>query len=198
MKIFAFIDMHGSLTALDKIKHKSANTDIIICGGDFTIFEQGIEHFLKEFDKLGKPFLIIHGNHEDDKVLEHLCKNHKNLIFLHKTHFIKDDILFLGWGGGGFSLRDEEFEKESKKFKELINKNKDKAVVLITHAPPYKTKLDYLSRDHHGNKSIRKFIDDNKIDLVLCGHFHENNEKIDKIGVTTIINPGPYGKMINL
>ncbi len=198
MKILSFVDIHGSMSAFKKIKQKAKNADIIVCGGDFTIFEQGIDHFLSVFDKLKKPFLIIHGNHEEDDIIRHLCKKHKNLFFLHKNHFVKDDILFLGWGGGGFSLRDREFEKHSKKFEELIKKNNDKAVVLVTHAPPYNTKLDLIVRGHHGNKSFTDFIKKNKIDLVLCGHLHENEGKMDKIGISTVINPGPYGRVINL
>src|SRR5210317_1760732 len=111
MKILAFIDMHGSLSALKKIKHKAKHADIIVCGGDFTIFEQGMKHFLEEFNKLKKPLLIIHGNHEEEQELRHLChEKYKNLFFLHKKHFIKDDVIFLGWGGGGFSKKDKEFE----------------------------------------------------------------------------------------
>lgn len=197
MKILAFIDTHGSLSAFKKIKQKAKHADIIICGGDFTIFDQGIKHILSNFNKLKKDFLIIHGNHEDERLVRHLCTKYKNLFFLHKKHFIKDDILFIGWGGGGFSFKDKEFEKDNKKFKKLIKKHKNKAVVLVTHAPPYKTKLDRVAHGHYGNKSFRDFIKENKIDLVLCGHFHENNNKQDKIKESTIINPGPYGRLIN-
>jgi len=34
--------------------------------------------------------------------------------------------------------------------------------------------------------------------LVLCGHFHENFRKQDKIKNTLIINPGPDGTIINV
>ena len=198
MKILAFVDMHGSLTAFEKIKSKAEKADIIVCCGDFTIFEQGLEHFLNVFNKLNKPFLLIHGNHEEDQVLAHLSKQYSNIHFIHNNHFVKDDVLFLAWGGGGFSMHDTDFEKQIKKFKGLIDKNKDKAVVFISHAPPYKTKLDYIVGNHNGNKSFRKFIEENRISLSLCGHFHENKDKIDKIGKTTIINPGPNGALINL
>jgi Icc-related predicted phosphoesterase len=30
------------------------------------------------------------------------------------------------------------------------------------------------------------------VDLLLCGHLHENAGIIEKIGRTTIINPGNY------
>ena len=172
MIILAFVDMHGSLTAFEKIKEKSKKADVIVCCGDFTVFEQGIEHFLSAFNKLNKPFLLIHGNHEDDNLLKHLCKQYNNIHFIHNNHFIKDDILFLGWGGGGFSFVDRDFEKECKRFRQIINKNDDKAIVLVTHAPPYKTKLDHINGDYSGNKSLRGFIEKNRLSFVLCGHFH--------------------------
>jgi len=99
MKILAFIDMHGSLSAFKKIKKKAKNADIIVCGGDFTIFEQGIKHFLEDFNKLKKPFLLIHGNHEEEAELRHFCHKYKNIHFIHGKHFIQDDVIFLGWGG---------------------------------------------------------------------------------------------------
>ena len=106
MRILTFIDSHGSITALKKIKQKAKHADIIVCGGDFTIFEQDIKHILLEFNKLKKDFLIIHGNHESENIVRHLCTVHKNLFYLHNKYFIKDDILFIGWGGGGFSFKD--------------------------------------------------------------------------------------------
>ena len=198
MKILAFIDMHGSVTALKKIKKKSQNCDIIVCGGDFTIFEQNMEKLLKEFSKLKKEVLMIHGNHEEEELLRHFCHKYKNIHFIHGTHFIYKDVVFLGWGGGGFSLRDKEFEKKGKKFKKFLHNHKDKAFVLVTHAPPHNTKLDKIGKDHVGNKSIRNFIKDNKVDLGISGHIHENDGKMDKIGKSTVIHPGREGKILKI
>ncbi len=91
---------------------------------------------------------------------------------------------------------DKGFEKTSIKFKKIIHANKGKKIILVTHAPPYKTRLDKLVGGHCGNKSIRYFIERNKIDLLICGHLHENFGKEDKIKRTKIINPGPFGKIV--
>tara|TARA_Y100000310_G_scaffold335032_1_gene416093 strand:+ start:158 stop:754 length:597 start_codon:yes stop_codon:yes gene_type:complete len=198
MKILAFVDMHGSMSALKSIRKKAKNVDIIVCAGDFTIFEQGIEHIMDELDKLKKEVLIVHGNHEDDDMMRELCLTHKNLFFLHNNHFIQDDVLFLGWGGGGFSEKDNSFEKREKRFKELIKKHKEKAIVLVTHAPPYGTKIDKIGREHCGNRSFAKFIKKNKIDLSISGHLHETSGKMGKIDKSTVMNPGPHGKVVNL
>jgi uncharacterized protein len=198
MKILAFVDLHGSLSALKDIKKKSKNADILVCAGDFTIFEQGIEHVMGALNKLKKDVLIIHGNHEDEDLVRELCLVYDNLYFLHNNHFIKDDVLFLGWGGGGFSETDKSFEKRDKRFKDLMKKNKEKAVVLVTHAPPYGTKIDRIGKEHCGNKSIFKFIKKHKVDLGFSGHLHEDSGKMDKIDKSTVMNPGPHGKVVNL
>lgn len=199
MKILAFTDIHGSLLALKRIeqKVKTQKPDLLVCAGDISIFEHGIVGVLRKLNRLNKEIVIVHGNHEDASTFVKLSRLFKNILFVHKKHFIKDNSLFLGYGGGGFSVVDREFEKiANTKFKNIIQKNKTKKIILVTHAPPYKTKLDNLEGGHCGNKSIRHFIDKNRIDLLICGHLHENFGKEDKIGKTKMINPGPFGKIV--
>ncbi len=70
---------------------------------------------------------------------------------------------------------------------------------MLSHAPVYGTKLDYLEGlGHRGNKSLRKVILDIKPKIALCGHLHENAGKIDKAGITIVLNPGPLGKIIEI
>ena len=200
MKILAFTDIHGSLTALKRIEQKirTQKPDLLVCAGDISVFEHGIIGVAKKLNKLNKKIIIIHGNHEDDSTFRKLSKIFKNIIFIHKGFFVHGNFLFFGYGGGGFAMIDKGFEKISSKFKKIIKQNKGKKIVLVTHAPPYKTKLDKLIDGHCGNKSIRKFVEKNRIDLLVCGHLHENFGKEDKIKKTKIINPGPFGKIIIL
>ena len=200
MKLLAFTDTHGSLTALKRIEQKTKmqKPDLLVCAGDISIFEHGIIAIIRRLNKLNKRIIIIHGNHEDDTTFRKLSKLFKNIIFIHKTYFIQNNALFLGYGGGGFSIVDREFEKISIKFKKIIKHNKDKKIILVTHAPPYRTRLDKLVQGHSGNRSIRYFVEKNKIDLLICGHLHENFGKEDKIRRTKVINPGPFGKIMDI
>ena len=201
MKLLAFTDTHGSLLALKRIgqKVKSQKPDLLVCAGDISIFEHGIVGILRRLNKLNKKIIIIQGNHEDDSTIRRLSKLFKNIAFIHKTYFIEDNALFLGFGGGGFSVVDKEFEKIAKaKFKKIIKSNEGKKIILVTHAPPYRTRLDKLVQGHCGNKSIRNFVKKNKIDLLICGHLHENFGKEDRIKKTKVINPGPFGKIIEI
>ena len=199
MKILAFTDIHGSLHAIKRIeqKVKSQNPDLLVCAGDISIFEHGIIGILRRLNRLNREIVMIHGNHEDDSTFRKLQTLFKNIIFIHKKHFIKGNLLFIGYGGGGFSIVDKEFEKiGNSQFKQTIKNNHDKKIVLVTHAPPYRTKLDKLVDGHCGNKSIKQFVEKSKIEYLICGHLHENFGKEDKIGKTKIINPGPFGKII--
>ncbi len=200
MKLLAFADAHGSLSALKKIGNlaRIKNPDLLVCAGDATIFERSMVGILRRLDKLGKKIIMVHGNHESKANMLKCSGLFENILFMHKKHFTEGNALFLGYGGGGFSAVDRGFERIAPKFAEIIKENKGKKIILVTHAPPYKTKLDRIGKDHCGNKSIRNFIEKNKIDFLICGHLHENFGREDKIGKTRIINPGPFGKIVEV
>ncbi|MBI2667213.1 metallophosphoesterase family protein [Candidatus Woesearchaeota archaeon] len=194
MKVLAFTDSHGDRRAIKEIVKKSRLVDVVVCAGDLSNFSTDLEILLKQLSKIEKPLLIIHGNHELDTELRKLCKKY-GFIFMHKNQYKIDNYLFVGFGGGGFSKIDKEFEDWSKN----IRKKRDEIMILITHAPVHNTKLDFLSRiGHVGNISIRKFIEKKNPELTICGHFHENFGVVDKVKQTKIINPGKYGKIIKI
>jgi len=120
----------------------------------------------------------------------------KNIVYLHKRGYEAGDCLFLGHGGGGFSTHNPKFEKIAKMLSRKITN--EKKAVFLSHEPPYGTKLDYIAKSHTGSKSLRKFINENNLKLVICGHLHENKNKEDKISNTIVINPGPHGKIIDI
>lgn len=208
MKILAFVDIHGSMKALKRVEEKAKDADLLVCAGDMSMFEQGLDVLLGRLNKIGKTVLMINGNHETPEVLEKECERFDKIIFIHKKTYKKGKVMFIGFGGGGFSLTDEEFEKfgdriikkikKSKKDKKKKSKKeKGLKMVLVTHSPPYGTKLDFL-KEYSGNKSVRSFVERTKPKLVICGHFHEHRGEFDYIGKTEIINPGPYGRIIKI
>ncbi|KHO45176.1 MAG: hypothetical protein QS98_C0012G0016 [archaeon GW2011_AR3] len=197
MRILAFTDLHGRINILEKLQEKAKNCDIIACAGDITTFENEMGTLIKSIASFSKPFLIIHGNHEDEVNMERACLNLKNVNFLHKAVYESGKYVFMGFGGGGFMTREPDFEIVSKSFRKHIKPGKK--TVLIVHGPPAGTKLDLIDEEHVGCKSYREFIDNNKIDLVICGHLHENAKarQIFKKR-TTIINPGADGVIVEL
>lgn len=198
MKILAFVDVHGDLKALEKVieKANSQNPDVIVCAGDLTEFGENLDYFVYMLNKLKKPVLIVPGNHEIPAELKKICSLFDNTIFLHKTSYKNKNCLFIGFSCDGFSATDPEFEKYARQAKKLIKKGMD--VVLVTHAPPYGTKVDFVRGSHCGSKSVREFLEKNRIKLNICGHLHETAGKQDLVNKTAVINPGPYGKIINV
>jgi uncharacterized protein len=200
MKILAFTDIHLSSIALRKIKQKIKKNkpELLVCAGDITIFEHGLDSILAKLSNLKKKILLIHGNHESDKVMKKRCSRYDNLIFIHKKSYKHNNHLFLGYGGGGFSMVEPSFYTTGIRFKRIIKKNQDKKIIFVTHAPPYGTKLDLIVDQHCGNRTLRNFVAKNRVDLYICGHLHENFNRKDKIRNTLVVNPGPYGKIVRI
>lgn len=194
MKVLAFVDLHGSKKSLKELKKKAKKADLVVCAGDFTIFGNEEKEMLSEIDKFNKPVLMIHGNHEEASDLRKSCSKTKNVVFIHKRKYQFGNYYFIGWGGGGFSRNDKGFENYQKRWKF----EKDDNLVLVTHAPPYKTKIDQIYGEHAGCKSFRKFISKHNPILSISGHLHENEGKVDKIKKTRIINPGHEGKILEI
>lgn len=200
MKILAFVDLHGSLKALDKVRqlYDREKPDVVVCAGDASIFEQNLDYILQRISKFKVPVLVIQGNHEDVVSMRRACSRHDNTIFMHGQAKAINGVLFLGWGGGGFSTRDEILEKKQKVFEKVMQDYSK--VVLITHAPPHNTKLDRIIDENCGSKTLRNFIKKHtkKILLAVSGHLHENEGKEDHISETRVVNPGPYGRVMNV
>ncbi|MBU0461227.1 MAG: metallophosphoesterase [Nanoarchaeota archaeon] len=197
MKILVFADPHGSVSALAKVEKmaKKNKVDYILCAGDISIFEQGLENLMKKIDAWNIPVLMIHGNHEEKSILEYLCNKTKNIKFIHGQAVRLGDVLILAYGGGGFAEYDPKFEKIAEDWENMIQK-KDK-VILLTHQPPFKA-VDKVLDGHAGSKSFAAFIKKIKPLFCFCGHLHENFDREEKLGSTRVIDPGPYGKVFEI
>jgi uncharacterized protein len=193
MKLLIFSDTHGRLGAIEAITKKAKQADMLACAGDISIFEEGLEMTLRKLNQIGKPVLIIPGNHESPELLKAACGNFANLIYIHGKAYFKGDYCFIGFGSGGFSIKDPDFEKFARKLKIP----KSIIIILVTHGPPYNTKVDHIW-GHHGNKSYRSFIEKMKPVIAVSGHLHETAGLEDKIGRTRVINPGPKGKIVEI
>src|SRR3989338_125887 len=200
MKLLLFTDIHGSNKAIKELKKKIQKyaPDLICCTGDISIADRNTKEMLGKLNTLGKEVILIHGNHEDENELEKACRGFSNIFYLHKRTIVKGNILFMGFGGDGFSHVDKEFVQQGKKFLDVMKKNKSMKTVLMTHGPPYKNNTDEIMENYCGNKSYREFIIKAKPDLAVCGHLHENFGRTDFIGKTFVINPGPLGVIVEI
>lgn len=197
MKALVFGDVHGDVFALEALKRKAKDADVILCLGDLTIFGEGLPLLLEIVNEFPKPVLLIHGNHEIEEEMEEEVNRLENITFIHKKMIARNEHTIIGYGGDGFSRRDEEFEEQAEEWKSNV-KDPDDTIVLL-HGPPSNTKLDVPFEDHHsGSESYREFIEDLQPKIAFVGHIHECEGKTDRIGNTIIHNPGPEGTILDL
>ncbi len=194
--------MHGSEKHLKALAAKARKADIIVCAGDFTVFENKILPIMRKLDAIGKPVMLVNGNHEDPLLVAEICRKLKNTKQLHWKIYSDESFpsyAFVGHGGEGFDPVSEDFERFNRKIASRLQqlRKEKKKIVFITHQPPHNTKVDFIW-NHHGSKSYAKF--DRKIQPVLhvCGHLHETQGKKDRIGKTIVINPGPKGEVVEV
>ena len=198
MKILAFTDIHANVKLLEKIVKKSARVDLLVCCGDFTFFGDGATLFFSILKKANKPLFLIPGNHEDMLAFNSLTQRFPFVTNLHRRSSLFQNHLFVGYGGGGFSSIDSGLETFVSSFVKK-RASQQHPLIFITHAPPFKSKLDYLPHlhDHRGCKSTVRAIKELRPILTLCGHFHETFHLHDHIGKTLVINPGPDGEILD-
>lgn len=202
MKCIAFVDLHGNRKAYDNLKKKikKEKPDFLICAGDITIFENSLKQLMYKLSKFNGRVFIIHGNHEEAIVMRNLANQYKNIEFIHGRVVEYNDLILVGWGGGGFTIRDVEFEAFARSVKKDLKryKKEGKKIIFVGHAPFYKTELDFLEHGHFGNKSFANFIKEFRVDFGFCGHLHENSGKEDMIRDCKVYNPGPGGKVVKV
>ncbi len=193
MRIIAFTDIHSSYNRVLEII-KSEKTDLVILGGDLTnvgtISE--VEEFIRQLQTLTPNLLCIAGNMD---LPQHDDLFNRLNVSMHGKGFIINELGIFGVSGSPISpLRtpyevDEEIiaEKIAEGYRDVLQA---KIKILVSHAPPYGTKVDIVhSGFHAGSLAVRDFIETNKVDLVICGHIHEGRGQ-DVLGKTKIINCG--------
>ena len=196
MKIFAFTDSHGVPEIHTKVSRriKKYKPDIVLCAGDFTLFGKDTKKILERFNRMHKKFFLIHGNHEEEDEVARICKRLKNIEFIHRKVVEFEGVYFVGYGGGGFSYSETKLETLRKRQRLRLKKEK---VVFLVHPPVFNTTTDEMPiLGHRGSKSARRFIEQIKPRLTICGHLHNTFNLLDKIGKSVILNPGPLGKLI--
>lgn len=205
-RIFAATDIHGDVNLVKRLAEEAVKkrVDVVVLCGDLTWVDTEVPVLISPFTKKGIDVFLIPGNHETpatanflEKLYSPKVRNLHDYPIMIKTGDGKK-IGFFGCGSaniGLFELNEDEIEKKLKKGHEKISDADFK--IMVTHIPPFNTKIDDLGFPT-GSTGVRKMIKKLNPDFCLCGHIHETFGKRDKMGKTEIINVGRKGTLIEL
>ena len=192
MRLLAISDPHGDYAHIPLLMREAGEVDCVLLAGDITNFgpdELAYELF-DLLEPLGCPVLAIPGNCDYRSILSTLDAS--KAINLDNAVQTIGDITFIGIGGSNPTPFDTTFERSEDELKTMLDDLLDQAdriggrIVLLSHAPPKNT-LDRVPGGNAGSEAIAGAI--GKVDLIVCGHIHEDQGTMVRNG-TTIVNVG--------
>ena len=194
-KILAVGDIHGDIGLVKRLakQAKKENVDLVIFAGDLTFFGQETKDLIAPFEKIKKPVLLVHGNHEDELTTEFLSQVYSNARNISGAYYLKDDVGIFGAGGGNivYVTPDNDILKLLEKGHDKIKNFKKK--IMVTHMHPKGSKIEKISKSIgvlplEGSLSLAKAIKKFAPEILICAHVHEASGIEEKIGKTRVIN----------
>ncbi len=196
MKILVVADIHGNRKRTRKLfeTYGLRKFDIVIVCGDITQF-QGVdaaEEILSILSRLGKDAFFVPGNCDPPELIKY--EELGGALNIHGRSQIMSgdigDMEIIGVGGSTPTPFNTWIEFSEEDIAKMLKKPALNSI-LVAHTPPHDTALDKIWIGRHvGSKVIREYILAEKPVLGIHAHIHEARG-IDKLGSTTIVNPGP-------
>jgi uncharacterized protein len=189
------VDVHDRFEAVPEAVADIGAVDLLIVGGDITTggSPDDAEAAIEQWRPLATRLLALAGNMDSAAIDDRLADigvgfDARGVVF--------GDVGVCGVSAAPISplrtpyeLGDEELERGCESaFADVAD---CRVRIFCPHAPPEGTACDRLRDGQHvGSVVVRRFVEREQPDLVLCGHIHEARS-VDKIGRTRIVNPGP-------
>ncbi|MCR4579017.1 MAG: metallophosphoesterase family protein [Treponema sp.] len=204
MKFLVLSDLHAVNDRLDSLDKQFKEADAVLFGGDFAECfkpETGREALDKLCKKHETIFAVL-GNCDNEDFLEDLDDQDVNV---EKALVFHEGLAIAGAGGGSKFTGKTEFERTEEEILsdfDIVNNSVEQSgdaslwrnLILICHNPPKAQIVDAVNPElHAGSQKFTDFILEKKPLAVICGHIHEG-VGIEKIGDTTVINPGSVGE----
>jgi len=197
MKVLVGTDFHGKEAVFEGFAEKAEEerVDILVICGDITHFGtiQEAKRLLSILTRLRLPVLFVPGNCDPPSLVG---VDVEGTICIHGKNVFYEDITFLGVGASPPTPFHTPFEISEKTIMKTLSQASNNLpvnrwIVLVSHTPPYGTRLDQAFLGQHaGSRSVRRFIEERRPSIVFCGHIHEGRGE-DRINSTIIVNPGP-------
>lgn len=193
MKIIVISDIHGHTGRISALEPELVDADVLIAAGDLTHFggARQAHEVVEALTKIAPRVIAITGNCDNPVVRESLREWG---VGLDGREVVIGGIRFVGLGGSlpcPGATPNEYSEEEYAAILDCAGVGAE-PLVLISHQPPYDTKIDMIPTGLHvGSKSVREFIELRQPLLCISGHIHEACG-IDAIGPTRLVNPGAF------
>jgi len=193
MRIITFGDIHmnpGDVESIPGIH----SAELIIITGDITNFgsRKDAEKIINKLITINSNLLGVAGNLDQPEVARYL----EDIgLSLHGKGKIINGLGIVGLGGSNFTPFKTPYEFSEQELANLLAKGisqigDTKDHILVSHTPPFQTKIDKLLNNAHvGSTAVRTYIEQQQPLLCLAGHIHESWGQ-DYIGRTLVFNPG--------
>jgi len=195
MRLLCVSDIHGRMANVGKLVSHNPSCDVVVVAGDVTNFgiKREAEGILDALATIADDLVAVPGNCDPPAVSHYLAESGYGI---NSDGRILGGVGFFGVGGSNITPFNTPLEHSEDTLQGILAKGYESVKdsnfkVLVSHAPPYTTNLDLASRGEHvGSRSVRHFLDQNHVDLVVTGHIHEAKGE-DELGATKMLNPGP-------
>ncbi len=196
MKVLVFSDIHSDAQTLARLV--STEADYYFCAGDLVNWGRRLDAMGEILKPLGDRLFLIPGNHESASQITDLC-NRFGFRDFHGRHVELGGFLFTGLGYSNPTPFDTPGEYSEAELEERLHAFDGLApMVAICHAPPHGTMLDRITNlKHVGSRSVREFLQREKPRYFFCGHIHEAAGVTEKLGVTSAMNVGKHGYLLD-
>jgi Icc-related predicted phosphoesterase len=194
MKVLVLSDIHGAAAKVERILGGFPPQIPVIFAGDLTHlggYEQ-VKRIVEPLLEKNITVFAVPGNMDREGVLDYLTEKK---ISIHGNGVVYRGIGFFGVGGSNPTPFHTPFELDDKELGGLLRQGYEavagcSTTVLVSHAPPYNTKLDKIAGGIHcGSQVVKEFIKMKALTLCLSGHIHESANR-DMVGETVCVNVG--------
>lgn len=196
-RLLIFSDIHNDVRTLDKLMDVEA--DYYFAAGDLVSWARGLDKMAEPMKRRAEHMYVLPGNHESEDNIADFCERHGFVNF----HGGTLDIGGRHVAGLGYSTTtpfdtpgeysEEEMAARLQEFDTWAPS------VLICHAPPLNTDLDRIRTGlHAGSRAVREFIEKHQPAYFFCGHIHEAEGAVIRMGATRAQNVGKKGFLLEL
>jgi Icc-related predicted phosphoesterase len=197
MKALLFSDIHNDFKTLDRLLGIEA--DYYFAAGDMVSWSRGLDKAGETLRRRADRVYVLPGNHESASQITTMCEQF-GLHDFHGKSMEIDGMHFAGLGYSSPTPFDTPGEyTEAQIAQRLAPFAALNPLVLVCHAPPQGTRLDYAGPGRHfGSASVREFIETHQPAYFFCGHVHESEGVQEHIGSTLCVNVGKKGYLLEL